>query len=49
MSIVLITGTSTGIGYESALRFGRGGHRVYATMRNLGKAGPLQAAAAAES
>jgi NAD(P)-dependent dehydrogenase (short-subunit alcohol dehydrogenase family) len=48
MSIVLITGTSTGIGYESALRFGRGGHRVYATMRNLGKAGPLQAAAAAE-
>ena len=48
MATILITGCSTGIGYESALTFGRAGHRVYATMRNLAKAGPLQAAAAAE-
>lgn len=48
MAIVLITGCSTGIGYESALRFGRSGNRVYATMRNLAKAGPLRDAAAAE-
>ncbi len=48
MAIVVITGTSTGIGYEAALRFGRSGNRVYATMRNLAKAGPLRDAAAAE-
>lgn len=48
MATILITGCSTGIGLESALTFGRAGHRVYATMRNLAKAGPLQAAAAAE-
>ncbi|MEO8538303.1 MAG: SDR family oxidoreductase [bacterium] len=48
MSIVLITGCSTGIGLEAALKFGRSGHRVYATMRNLDKAGPLREAAAKE-
>lgn len=48
MATILITGCSTGIGHEAALTFGRAGHRVYATMRNLAKAGPLQAAAAAE-
>src|SRR6201989_1338080 len=34
MSSVLITGTSKGIGYETALAFARAGHRVFATMRN---------------
>jgi NAD(P)-dependent dehydrogenase (short-subunit alcohol dehydrogenase family) len=34
MSSVLITGTSKGIGYETALMFARAGHRVFATMRN---------------
>jgi len=34
MSIVLITGTSRGIGLESALAFARAGHTVHATMRN---------------
>jgi NAD(P)-dependent dehydrogenase (short-subunit alcohol dehydrogenase family) len=34
MAIVLITGTSKGIGFESALAFARAGHQVLATMRN---------------
>lgn len=34
MRSVLITGTSKGIGYETALAFGRAGYRVHATMRN---------------
>lgn len=34
MASVLITGTSKGIGFETALAFGRAGYRVYATMRN---------------
>jgi NAD(P)-dependent dehydrogenase (short-subunit alcohol dehydrogenase family) len=47
--VTLITGTSTGIGYATALHFARLGHRVVATMRNLGKAAPLQEAARAET
>ncbi|MBV8631244.1 MAG: SDR family oxidoreductase [Silvibacterium sp.] len=34
MASVLITGTSKGIGFETALAFARAGHHVYATMRN---------------
>jgi len=34
MQSVLITGTSKGIGYETALAFARSGYQVYATMRN---------------
>src|SRR5579884_1143967 len=34
MRSVLITGTSRGIGYETALAFARAGYRVHATMRN---------------
>lgn len=34
MSTVLITGTSKGIGFETALCFARAGHNVFATMRN---------------
>ena len=34
MSSILITGTSKGIGFETALAFARAGHKVYATMRN---------------
>src|ERR1700722_895679 len=33
MASVLITGTSKGIGLETALAFGRAGHKVHATMR----------------
>jgi len=34
MASALITGTSKGIGLETALTFGRAGYKVYATMRN---------------
>ncbi|MEH6765486.1 MAG: SDR family NAD(P)-dependent oxidoreductase [Aequorivita antarctica] len=34
MKTALITGTSKGIGLETALIFGRAGYKVYATMRN---------------
>jgi NAD(P)-dependent dehydrogenase (short-subunit alcohol dehydrogenase family) len=48
MAVVVITGCSSGFGLETALAFARRGDRVYATMRNLEKAGDLQKAAAAE-
>ena len=36
MKSVIITGTSKGIGLETALAFGRSGYKVFATMRNPG-------------
>jgi NAD(P)-dependent dehydrogenase (short-subunit alcohol dehydrogenase family) len=48
MSTVLITGSSTGIGFESALAFGRAGHTVVATMRNPSRAPELADIAARE-
>ena len=39
---VLITGTSTGVGLESAILFAKKGYKVYATMRNINKATALQ-------
>ncbi len=47
MANVLITGCSSGFGLLSAVEFARQGHSVWATMRNLEKAGPLRDAAAA--
>ena len=41
MARVLITGTSSGIGLATALELGRAGHKVYATMRNPGRAPEL--------
>ena len=48
MSAVLITGTSKGIGFETALAFGRGGHRVHATMRTPNQSPQLGQIAARE-
>jgi NAD(P)-dependent dehydrogenase (short-subunit alcohol dehydrogenase family) len=45
----VITGTSTGIGLATALHLARNGYRVFAGMRNVEKAGALQAAVAAEA
>lgn len=43
--IAVVTGTSTGIGFVTALHLARNGYRVFAGMRKLEKAGPLVAAA----
>ncbi len=48
MQSVLITGTSKGIGYETALAFARAGYRVHATMRNPSHSPALAEAAANE-
>jgi len=48
MTSVLITGTSKGIGLESALAFGRAGYQVHATMRNPAQSPELAATAARE-
>ena len=48
MENAVVTGTSTGIGLTTALHLARNGYRVFAGMRDLGKAGPLRDAAAAE-
>ncbi|WP_299710990.1 SDR family oxidoreductase [uncultured Tenacibaculum sp.] len=39
---ILITGTSTGVGFETALLFAENNFKVYATMRNLNKSDALQ-------
>jgi NAD(P)-dependent dehydrogenase (short-subunit alcohol dehydrogenase family) len=46
MDIAVVTGTSTGIGFATSLHLARHGFRVFAGMRNLGKADPLRSAAA---
>ena len=43
--VILITGTSTGLGIQIAVQAAQAGHSVYATMRNLSKRGALDAAA----
>jgi NAD(P)-dependent dehydrogenase (short-subunit alcohol dehydrogenase family) len=42
--VALITGCSSGIGFETALLLARKGYRVFAALRNLKKSGPLQLA-----
>ena len=46
MKSVLITGTSRGIGLETALAFGRAGYTVHATMRNPSQSPQLARSAA---
>ena len=46
MSVVLITGCSTGIGLHASIAFGRNGDTVVPTMRNTAKADALRKAAA---
>ncbi len=48
MSVVLITGCSSGFGKLAALEFARRGDRVYASMRDLSKSQPLLSDAAKE-
>jgi NAD(P)-dependent dehydrogenase (short-subunit alcohol dehydrogenase family) len=48
MASVLITGTSKGIGLETALAFARAGHQVHATMRNPSQSPALEETAARE-
>lgn len=43
--IILITGTSTGLGISIAVQAAKAGHTVYATMRNLAKREALDTAA----
>ena len=43
--VILITGTSTGLGMATAVQAAQAGHTVYATMRNTQKRGTLDAAA----
>lgn len=46
---ILITGTSTGLGLESAVLFAKNGFKVYASMRNLKKADALNQRIAEEN
>lgn len=39
---MLITGTSTGVGFESSMLFAKNNYKVYATMRNLNKSNELR-------
>lgn len=48
MASVLVTGCSSGFGKLTALLFARHGHTVFATMRDIAKAGPLAEVAAEE-
>ncbi len=48
MGVIVVTGTSSGIGLAVALHFARRGDQVYATMRDLERGGALRAAAEQE-
>ena len=48
MSVVLVTGSSTGIGLATALHFGRLGDAVYAGVRDIASATELTTAIEAE-
>jgi short-subunit dehydrogenase len=39
---VVITGTSTGVGFESSILFAQNGYKVFATMRDISKSNALK-------
>src|ERR1041384_3573931 len=47
--VAIVTGSSTGIGYETSLALARNGFLTYATMRNLNKAENIKSIATKES
>jgi NAD(P)-dependent dehydrogenase (short-subunit alcohol dehydrogenase family) len=47
--VAIVTGSATGIGYETALHLAKNGFSTYATMRNLQKAKEIKETADAES
>src|ERR671933_1666973 len=47
--VAIVTGSSTGIGYETALTLARDGFLTYATMRNLNKAENIKSVATKEN
>ena len=49
MAVILVTGSSTGIGYATALTLARNGHTVYASMRNPTRSPQLQETAEQEN
>ena len=49
MSVVVITGCSSGFGLETALAFARRGDTTYATMRDLSRSDELVERAEAEN
>ena len=49
MAVILVTGSSTGIGQETALHLARNGHQVFAGLRSPDTANELKARIAAEA
>jgi NAD(P)-dependent dehydrogenase (short-subunit alcohol dehydrogenase family) len=49
MKTIIVTGTSTGIGFAAAVALARAGHDVFATMRDPARSRELQALAAKEN
>ena len=47
--VAVVTGSSTGIGYETSLILARNGFRTYATMRNLNKSESIESIATKEN
>ena len=48
MQTIVVTGTSTGIGFATAVALARAGHDVFATMRDPARSPDLQTFATAE-
>jgi NAD(P)-dependent dehydrogenase (short-subunit alcohol dehydrogenase family) len=48
-NVALVTGSSSGIGYETSLALARDGFLTFATMRNLNKAEDIKSATTKES